>query len=1056
MMNVFKSPIFRLSIGLSLLTCCILLTSDFLGLMPNAKKMELQSRKILVESLAVQFVSGMIPDRMNAAEGLIRALVDRNESILSMAIRKSDNLLAIQYGDHEKHWTKTLGEKSTASHVKVPIFNRGERWGALEVRFVELGKNGTTFFVNSFYSYVFLVFIVALVTYSLFLKRAMLELDPGGVIPERVSNALNTLSEGLLILDEKARIVFSNEFFRRRTGLPEILLVGKNISDLSWIKNSAEVESFEPPWESVIAGNKSPEGAEVRLNSNFDESLLFKVNATPIGGESEKIRGVIVTFNDVTELEMKNKKLSSALGQLKQGQEEIARQNKELKILATRDPLTGCLNRRSFFDGLKMLIKEAKEDQAPLSCIMLDIDHFKFVNDNHGHAVGDKVIKIVVKILIKVSRPNDLIGRYGGEEFCVILPNTSVDVASKVAERMRMEIECCKVTAPNGEFNVTSSFGVTALASYDMKPELLVDQADKGLYVAKENGRNRVELWVSEDGECGAEHGAEHGDEGAVYDNQNDEIQDKSLLEETAVECDDNEIRENNGEVNDVDVASIIAGNSLALPTEELNISEDDHEGVDRESESECISDRLLMHDRIFQAIGRARRYETKIAILLLDIEEVRRINNAMGISVGDKFVKSICKRIKGTLRNTDSISVVGVPEVLFSLSQINSDELAILLPDIDDDELVVHVVDRIFSVLEAPSFIDGNELYLNGSIGVSIFPDDGDDSDALIASASDAMQEARQSGGRNNFQFASSDINKRANSRLVLESALHKAIELEEFVVYYQPKVNIFSGVISGMEALVRWEHPERGLVPPDEFIPLAESNGLISGITDRVISMVCNQLRVWQAAGYPFVPVAINLSPVEFRDENLARKIIKKVEKAGLWPKSIELEITESTVMEDTDVAIKTIYEFNNAGISLSLDDFGTGYCSYNYLKKFSVDKIKIDRSFITNFTELSTDAAIVNSMITLAKNLGLQVVAEGVETEEQLRFLRDLQCDQVQGYLISRPVSAEEATKLIANPSIIRRKTFVGMSGGSGGTMADKREVPAEIIGMLNKAP
>ena len=314
-------------------------------------------------------------------------------------------------------------------------------------------------------------------------------------------------------------------------------------------------------------------------------------------------------------------------------------------------------------------------------------------------------------------------------------------------------------------------------------------------------------------------------------------------------------------------------------------------------------------------------------------------------------------------------------------------------------------------------------------------------------------MREARQCNGRHNLRFASVDINKRANKKLKVENSLRRAVARGELVVYYQPKVDINTGLMSGMEALVRWQHPEFGLISPDEFIPLAESSGLIGDITDCVMTIVCSQLNIWQAAGYPLTPVSVNLSPVEFLDDKLARKVIAMIRGAGLRPGSVELEITENAFFDDINAAVTITKEFNDAGISLALDDFGTGYCSYNYLKQLPVDKLKIDRAFITNFTENITDAAIVNSMITLGKNLGFQVIAEGVETEAQLQFLRDLQCDQVQGYIISKPLPGDEVTKLLSDPSIIRRKIIVSMESAGRNIMLTDMPVASELIGMLN---
>ncbi|WDE07744.1 EAL domain-containing protein [Thalassomonas viridans] len=1034
MKNLLSSPLVRISAGLVMLTCSILLVFEFLGLVPSQKAPELKFRKMLVESLAVQLNSDITANREDNVHNTLKAVVSRNAGVKSAGVRLTSKQMFAQFGDHQQAWLLKPADKSTASQVQVPVFKEGKRWGTIEVIFDELPTLESPFFM--------LVLFVALsgfVCYLLFLKKTMLELDPGSVIPDRVRNALNTLSDGLLILDSKEQIIFSNEPFLKKSALSSESLMGKKASELDWLFEEAQEVL---PWSAILQGGPAVNGVALRLTARSGNQVAFKVNVSPIGRSEKITRGALVTFNDITELEIKNTELGQLLDKLKLSQKEITAQNKELKYLATRDPLTGCLNRRSFFEGLRVLIEEEKNQNNSLSCIMSDIDHFKSVNDTYGHAVGDKVIKTVAKILKQVSRTNDLVGRYGGEEFCMVLPATKAEEAVRVADRIRQAIMASDISLPEGKFNVTSSFGVACWSSQLGNAEAFVSRADEALYVAKESGRNRVETWCQQMAKSDIAAGEAEGGKAAKG-------RDEMTGQEEPVE-------------------------NMAEPTAELlHLPEHEHE---HEHEQACrqendgghqdeslevsqvfgLPSRAVMLDRIGQAIYRAERNHRKFAILVLDLEKVRQISNTLGHSVSEKLIRETGNKISQIFRNTDCLSVFDKAENCVSVSQISSYELALLLDDLVQDEFLPQMLNRIFQLLASPVNIEGTDLYLDTCIGVSLYPNDGQEADELIANASSAMYEARLKSGRNNFQFYSPKINQRANRQLRMENDLHKALERDEFLVYYQPKVDISSGQFCGMEALVRWLHPEAGMIAPDHFIPLAETNGIIDAITEKVLAQVCGHLNMWQEAGLALLPVAINLSPVQFKNSQLAARIIQQLKLADILPKYIELEITENVVADNLEATKNVIHELSDAGFSISLDDFGTGYCSYSYLKNFPVDKIKIDRSIIADFTENTFDAAIVNSIITLADHLGLKIVAEGVETGEQLKFLRDLNCHQVQGYLISKPVPYEQATEFLSNPSFISKKVQTCLTQEIQALTREQENFQVELTGILNKAP
>jgi EAL domain-containing protein (putative c-di-GMP-specific phosphodiesterase class I) len=348
------------------------------------------------------------------------------------------------------------------------------------------------------------------------------------------------------------------------------------------------------------------------------------------------------------------------------------------------------------------------------------------------------------------------------------------------------------------------------------------------------------------------------------------------------------------------------------------------------------------------------------------------------------------------------------------TVARLGDDEFAVLLDDLRDIKFVAVVVRKILHILARPIMIQDCELYATSSVGISLFPDDSEDVDILLRCANAALFRAKDAG-KNNFQYYTADMNTRAFEFLLLESGLRKALDNKELVVFYQPLIDLKTNKVIGMEALLRWKHPEKGMIAPGDFIPLAEETGLIEPIGEWVLRTACTQNKQWQNAGYPPVMVSVNMSARQFSNKNITGLISDILEETGLRPEYLGIEITESIVMQDVQSTISKLKHMHRMGISLSIDDFGTGYSSLSYLKLFPINNLKIARSFVFNITSDSPDAAITASVIMLAHSMNLKVVAEGVETEEQLEVLRRQGCDYVQGFLFSRPVAAEEFVPL-----------------------------------------
>ena len=1067
----FGSPSTKLSVGLVMLTICLLFTSEFIGLVPDTKHAELKSRKIITETLAVQLSIDLQNQAIDSIKETLKSVVKRNNSVQSGAVRLVSGELIAESGQHLKHWTLEPGDRSTTGQIQVSLFEGNQRWGNVELRFSEMGSGANWLaFKGSFLALIAFIALIGFFSYRFFLKRALRELDPDAVIPERVRNALDTLAEGLLIVDKEGVIIFSNQAFAERTGYNPETLVGKESGELDWDVGAAEGEQVLP-WMRILDGGEVSKGTRVRLTTALNATYTFAVNISPITATSRKkvvdseaandsakektraedIRGALITFDDITELEIKNKELRQAFDNLEKSKQEILRQNHELLVLATRDPLTDLLNRRSLFEGFESLLAESREEESELSCIMVDIDHFKLVNDNFGHAVGDKVIKVVASILSETARQEDLVGRFGGEEFVVILPGMNIAEAAAVGERIRQVVEGIDGNSFPGLPSITSSFGVATVTPNVAGTNELLELADKALYVAKEGGRNRVVSW-SESMEQDAEKLA------AQTDSPKEKIEHASLVRESirsessGVAADHSDSHSDSSTGTDTGEGSNVVPLLANEPSELMSSATSSGAEVPNATDEKasplinCPPDKVLLLDRIDKALKRAKKNQRKVVLLEVDVDALQRVNDTMGLLSAEKFAKRLVARIKEALRgggvdsgkvdpgkvdintaDTDEVKTKKVAqdkELSFSVSRFNSNEIVVLLPDLEPTAVVTSFIYQIFAANKMPVMVEGDEFYLNTNIGVSVYPANGTDPEVLLKNASNAMQEAKRKLDRNNFQFFTNDLCLRTQKLIRLEAELHRAEERGELAVFYQPKMNLKTGAVHGVEALLRWHHPEYGIVPPDEFILLAEQTGLINNIGLWVLRTVCRQIKFWQELGYGSVSVSINLSPVEFRNPDLADQIISEVRDAGICPSSLELEITETVVLQNVDAAVVVLEKLSHAGFVITLDDFGTGFSSLSYLKLFPVSKIKIDRSFIKDFVLNSDDAVIVSAIIAMSHSLDLEVVAEGVETEEQLRFLQDLHCDEVQGYLFAGALPTDKVTNLIADPNIIRR--------------------------------
>lgn len=412
------------------------------------------------------------------------------------------------------------------------------------------------------------------------------------------------------------------------------------------------------------------------------------------------------------------------------------------------------------------------------------------------------------------------------------------------------------------------------------------------------------------------------------------------------------------------------------------------------------LANRSLFHTRLGDAIAHAKRTKQLVAVLLLDLDHFKNVNDSLGHPVGDMLLTQVSERLTACARETDTVARLG------------GDEFAVIATNITHGDGAAALARKLIDALAAPFTLNGQEVFTATSMGITLFPLDDKEPEQLLKNADMALYQAKAEG-RGRYRFYDAKMNARAQARKTLEFEMRRALERHEFCLHFQPKINTFTGDLTGVEALIRWQHPERGMVLPGEFIPVAETTGLIVPLGDWVLHTACAQSVAWQKMGLPPVPVAVNVSAIQFKGTDFIDTVTRAIDESGIDPACLELELTESTVMDETEVMTELLHRLRDLRLNVAIDDFGTGCSSFLRLKELPVNKLKIDLSFVRNVTDDPANAAITKTIITLAKNLNLGVIAEGVETAEQFAFLLQHECQEVQGYYISRPLSGDQFT-------------------------------------------
>ena len=995
------SPSVRISFGLVMFTLSVILIADLLGIVPKKDALMLDARKKVSESLAVQLSVAASMSEFEMIKLTLELFVDRNDDVAAASMSKVDGSIIAQYGEFIHFEKAVFGEveqKSTDNIVVVPVFAGQVQWGSINVEYKSIYAVGWySLLTDSILGLLVFVSLGCFFGYLFILRKALRVLDPKSVVPDRVRTAFNTLSEGVMIMDDKEQIIMANNAFAEKINEKPDDLLGVKASSLKWkYYNREQRESNEKmPWISAIKDGVNNVGVALKLSTRNSGVRSLSTNCAPILDDKGKSRGALVTFSDVTEVEETNVLLENAVTTLKKNEVEIKRKNGELEVLATRDPLTGCYNRRAFFDLFENAYDDSESTGKPLSCIMLDIDHFKSINDRFGHAMGDETIRLIADVLSgNCDDETMVVGRYGGEEFCVVLPNCNVDEATLIAERLRQAIQSSSKDFCADNVTVTASFGTSCNSDTVSNCSEMLEQADKALYIAKESGRNKVIRWNEDD------TSASSINDTIIIDINDPEIKDcqdtdgsngKLSLLQSKVSQLQNKIKDM-GNANDSD-ASSITDPITKLPSQ------------------------LIFKDRINQAMAYSVRTEKLMAIATLNIDMFSRINDTMGQAVGDDFLRAVGQRLKGILRRSDTVASMMSPgQAGPSFSRLKDDEFALLLTGLEDLESLTYVIKRIQNKFSGKIKVSGNEIYVTTSIGIAVFPQDGSDADTLIDNSRRAQKQAKQLKGRNNYQFYSLEDNSKVIDQMQTEIDLHNAIEEQQFVLFYQPKLAISSGEVTSVEALVRWNHPTKGMIFPNDFIPAAEKTGMILELGKWCLLEACKQTKLWVDMGATDIRTSVNASADEFSDEGFKGNVLNALKVSGLDACHLEIEITESTIMADQVSAQELIDDLRFHGITITLDDFGTGYSSLSYFGSLELDWLKLDRSFLLEAMENERSKIIYSSIVEMVHATGVKVVSEGVETQAEFEYIKALKVDEMQGYILSKPIAADAIEAII----------------------------------------
>ncbi len=974
------SPTFRISMGLVGLTLSLLMATHLLGLLPDERLMQVEARGRIAESLAMQLSGAISRTDVVTLDETMQSVVIRNKDILSMALRKADGDIVVAAGEHDTHWQTPHEDRSTPTHIQIPLSNGESMWGKIEMAFAPLpAAAGIAGIPYKMWGLMLFLGGWGFFGYYFVLRRALRELDPGKAIPERVQSAFNTLAEGVLILDEQGYILLANDAFSSAIGRDADGLFGADVTRLQWRRWGEANQSKSHPWMVALREGCNVTGAKLGYKTRDGQFKNFVVNATRILDKtSDRATGVIVTFDDVTALECKNDDLIKAVRKLQKSEEEISEQNRELQYLANHDPLTGCLNRRAFFERFADKLEQAQENGQPLTCLMADLDHFKRVNDTYGHGVGDDVIAGMAKVLNQVADEQDLVGRYGGEEFCVALVGKDAEQSRALAEQIRTMVAELSPVWFDHKDKITSSLGLACRPEETSSVKQIVDWADQALYKAKETGRNKVVEW----------------DPVAMVSLQLDDDQAEAAAPDEA-QAQMHMVPTTKASL---EAPSLFADNAASATA---------HHAVDPMTK---LPSPIIFNDRLSQSLLRAEADGKIVAVMQIAIESIDRFASALGEATARDLIATISTRFASTLNRGDVLSLHDGMTHPPSLTHVGNGQFLVEVADLEETNTVVWFVQRLLESLKAPVTIGDNLIYASANIGISLYPGDANDGDTLLRHASTALQFAQEAGEDKSYQFYAEEMNVHSRRQLTIETGIRQALDHDQFYLSYQPIIDAKTGQLRGLETLLRSDHPDFTGMPIGSLIEVAERAGLIIEIGEWVLKTAVRQAEQWIEQGRDIPRISVNLSAVQLNSQRAMERLMQVILTMDLSPRRLQFEITETAILRDVDIAGQALMNLQQLGVMIALDDFGTGQSSLGYLRRFRPDVLKIDRCFIGDITSSQADESLVSAIVLMSQRMNIRVVAEGVETRAQLEKVRDIGCDDIQGFYFAKPMPAD----------------------------------------------
>ena len=964
--NFWSSRPFRLSLSILMLTISVLLLADTLNFRDNKSEWLGESRKVMSEALALQLSTFASISDQRQIRRAVEDFVKRNKTVDSAKLVSISDGTIARFGASEAADSSGFLSTITPRRLVVPIYQDNARWGEVEVYF----KFEST--IISTLAYFSFVIICCFAIYYLFLNRALAQLNPSQVVPGRVNTAFDMLSDGVVILDESLRIVMANRSLLSSANKRIDDIIGQKLDSWNWITQDDEQLPWNQAFESRVELINRP--LKVLLPDGMEH--LFMVSCAPIGETDNGPTGLLVTLDDMTAIENKNRELASTLKELRQSQTKINLKNEELQKLAAQDPLTGLANRRALMDRADQEYAKAKREVRELSVLMVDIDHFKSINDKFGHSIGDEVIKAVANVLQTTCREYDVVGRYGGEEFVVLLPEVTSEIAIELGNRLRVAIEQLVNAKHLPMEKLSASFGAATYSEDTESMAHLLDCADQALYVAKESGRNRVIAY----------------DKNVIRLHQKEmKSREEELLESEQALSLGHEYDE-----------AILSHEQRLAELEQL--VEERTQELDRANRFDNLTGipmRAVFLERIDSEISRSVRDESLFSVLSVEINSLDRIISTYGHAMANETIKATVQKLREILRQSDMVTSI-LDE--HNLSLITQNEFGVLVTGLSGNQDILRVISRIKRAFADSLSVCGNNIYAGLNIGIANFPDNGQETEALLDAVSTARHQAAESNENISHSFASEAENETAREYFRIESELVLALSQGQLEVHYQPMIDTETQTISAIEALTRWNHPTLGYISPTTFIGIAESNGLINQLSEYVVTRAIQDLQHINEKLSAKICLSVNISPTQVRNSQAVEYILQEISDQRLPAELLQIELTETAIMSSPEIAKNVLNRFREHGVGISIDDFGTGHSSLSILATLPIDKLKIDRSFVSRMSNGAKDITIIETIVRMAHTLNIKVVAEGVEEFGQLTELEKLHCDEIQGFYYS----------------------------------------------------